>query len=190
MIGAGAIQTPRGRPMAANVDKFPRSGQKPLRGAFIWLLEANAVHGVGNGLWRPTWTRVSTSTVKAAQSGVYSAPRGKCRPWGCERHLGVRCGRIPMSGTKPPEEAAIRSPSLGSGRPPLVLTNSGVCAPSPLTETACNTCNTYSVPYKGKDLKKRLSPKSLNTLIHQCITFYIFLIFQYLSLWKSVFSSN
>ena len=56
MIGAGAIQTPRGRPMAANVDKFPRSGRKPLRGAFIWLLEANAVHGVGNGLWRPTWT--------------------------------------------------------------------------------------------------------------------------------------
>ena len=52
------------------------------------------------------------------------------------------------------------------------------------------TCNTYSVPYKGKSPKKRLSPKSLNTLIHQCITFYVFLIFQYLSLWKSVFSHN
>ena len=64
------------------------------------------------------------------------------------------------------------------------------CAPSPLAETVCITCNTYSVPYKGKDLKKRLSPKSVNTLIHQCITFYIFLIFQYLSLWKSVFSCN
>ena len=62
--------------------------------------------------------------------------------------------------------------------------------PSPLVETARITCNTYSVPYKGKDLKKRLSPKSVNTLIHQCITFYIFLIFQYLSLWKSVFSCN
>ena len=62
--------------------------------------------------------------------------------------------------------------------------------PSPLTETACNTCNTYSVPYKGKEPKNSLSPKSLNTLIHQCITFYIFLIFQYLSLWKSVFSCN
>ena len=52
------------------------------------------------------------------------------------------------------------------------------------------TCNTYSPAYKGKTLKKRLSPKWVNTLIHQCITFYIFLIFQYLSLWKSVFSSN
>ena len=55
---------------------------------------------------------------------------------------------------------------------------------------ACNTCNTYSPAYKGKDLKKRLSPKSVNTLIHQCITFYVFLIFQYLSLWKSVFSPD
>ena len=55
---------------------------------------------------------------------------------------------------------------------------------------ACITCNTYSVPYKGKDPKKRLSPKSVNTLIHSYVTFYIFLIFQYLSLWKSVFSRN
>ena len=52
------------------------------------------------------------------------------------------------------------------------------------------TCNTYSVPYKGKPRKKRLSPKSPNTLIHSCITFYKTLIFQYLSLWKSVFSRN
>ena len=56
MIGAGAIQTPRGRPMAVNVDKFPRSGRKLLRGAFIWLLEANAAHEVVNGLWRPART--------------------------------------------------------------------------------------------------------------------------------------
>ena len=62
--------------------------------------------------------------------------------------------------------------------------------PSPLVETARITCNTYSVPYKGKPPKKRLSPKSVNTLIHSYVTFYIFLIFQYLSLWKSVFSSN
>ena len=55
---------------------------------------------------------------------------------------------------------------------------------------ACITCNTYSPAYKGKEPKNSLSPKSLNTLIHQCITFYIFLIFQYLSLWKSVFSCN
>ena len=57
-------------------------------------------------------------------------------------------------------------------------------------ETACITCNTYSVPYKGKTLKKRLSPKWVNTLIHSYVTFYVFLIFQYLSLWKSVFSRN
>ena len=57
-------------------------------------------------------------------------------------------------------------------------------------ERACITCNTYSAAYKGKPSKKRLSPKWVNTLIHQCITFYIFLIFQYLSLWKSVFSPN
>ena len=62
--------------------------------------------------------------------------------------------------------------------------------PSPLVETARITCNTYSVPYKGKDPKKRLSPKSPNTLIHSCITFYKTLIFQYLSLWKSVFSPD
>ena len=57
-------------------------------------------------------------------------------------------------------------------------------------ECACITCNTYSVPYKGKTSKKRLSPKSLNTLIHSYVTFYVFLIFQYLSLWKSVFSPD
>ena len=73
---------------------------------------------------------------------------------------------------------------------PPVLTDSVVRAPSPLVNRARITCNTYSVPYKGKDLKKRLSPKSVNTLIHSYVTFYIFLIFQYLSLWKSVFSSN
>ena len=56
--------------------------------------------------------------------------------------------------------------------------------------TVVFTCNTYSVPYKGKDPKKRLSPKQVNTLIHSYVTFYIFLIFQYLSLWKSVFSPN
>ena len=154
-------------------------------------------HDRSRGYPNAPWTayggqcgQVPTFRTKAAQSGVYSAPRGKCRPWGCERHLGVRCGRMPMSGTKPPEEAAIRSPSPGSGRPPLVLTNSGVCAPSPLTETACNTCNTYSPAYKGKEPKNSLSPKQVNTLIHSYVTFYIFLIFQYLSLWKSVFSCN
>ena len=89
MIGAGAIQTPCGRPMAANVDKFPRSGRKPLRGAFIRPLGANAVHGVVNDLqvvdadkfpcsgrkpstggvdgeWWPAWTKFSMSGTKAA----------------------------------------------------------------------------------------------------------------------------
>ena len=54
----------------------------------------------------------------------------------------------------------------------------------------CITCNTYSVPYKGKSPKKRLSPKSVNTLIHSYVTFYKTFIFQYFSLWKSVFSRN
>lgn len=35
-----------------------------------------------------------------------------------------------------------------------------------------------------------LSLQASDELIHQCVTFYVFLIFQYLSLWKSVFSSN
>ena len=52
------------------------------------------------------------------------------------------------------------------------------------------TCNTYSVPYKGKSPKKRLSPKWVNTLIHSYVTFYKTFIFQYLSLWKSVFSPD
>ena len=76
------------------------------------------------------------------------------------------------------------------GPPFIHVFHEQAVTPSPLTETACITCNTYSPAYKGKDLKKRLSPKSLNTLIHSYVTFYIFLIFQYLSLWKSVFSCN
>lgn len=32
-------------------------------------------------------------------------------------------------------------------------------APSPLVETARNTCNTYSAAYKGKEPKNSLSPK-------------------------------
>ena len=74
--------------------------------------------------------------------------------------------------------------------PSIYVFHEQVVAPSPLAKTACITCNTYSVPYKGKSLKKRLSPKQVNTLIHSYVTFYIFLIFQYLSLWKSVFSRN
>ena len=81
---------------------------------------------------------------------------------------------------------------MGYNPPSIHISHGGQwwCAPSPLANDARITCNTYSVPYKGKDPKKRLSPKSLNTLIHSYVTFYVFLIFQYLSLWKSVFSPN
>ena len=115
----------------------------------------------------------------------------------------------PLSGFHPKRETCLRTTAIGCPR--------GVwTAPAPImaimsaadtscrirsaffpkrkvygqANRACITCNTYSVPYKGKDLKKRLSPKSPNTLIHSYVTFYIFLIFQYLSLWKSVFSPN
>ena len=81
---------------------------------------------------------------------------------------------------------------MGYNPPSIHISHGGQWwrAPSPLANNARITCNTYSVPYKGKDLKKRLSPKRVNTLIHSYVTFYIFLIFQYLSLWKSVFSRN
>ena len=127
--------------------------------------------------------QVSMSGTKTASRGVHSVPRGKCGP----RAVRVRpswhaYGRSARTNSHVRNESRsisgfrIRS---GSGAPP----------PS-WWKRLVFTCNTYSVPYKGKPRKKRLSPKSLNTLIHQCITFYIFLIFQYLSLWKSVFSSN
>ena len=123
------------RRMTAGADKFSRSERKPLSGAFIRLLGANAAYRPTNG-----WCeRVSTFGAKATRRFV-------------------------------------RPASTGSRRASVMA--------------VVFTCNTYSVPYKGKPPKKRLSPKSLNTLIHQCITFYVFLIFQYLSLWKSVFSSN
>ena len=83
--------------------------------------------------------------------------------------------KFPRSGRKPSRGALVRF-FAGEGHASVMA--------------VVFTCNTYSVPYKGKDLKKRLSPKSPNTLIHSYVTFYIFLIFQYLSLWKSVFSPN
>ena len=155
MIGARAAQTPREQPTrtsfpcprrklstggvdalwTADMDKFPRSGRKPLRGAFIRSTGANAAY------WGRRWS---------ARTGF-------------------------AFGTKPSREALVRL-FAGSGRASVMA--------------VVFTCNTYSPAYKGKTLKKRLSPKSPNTLIHQCITFYIFLIFQYLSLWKSVFSPN
>ena len=127
-----AAWTPYGRPTWTSL---PRSGRKPLRGAFIRPTGANAAY------WGRRWS---------ARTGF-------------------------TFGTKPSREALVRL-FAGSGRASVM--------------TVVFTCNTYSVPYKGKDPKKRLSPKSPNTLIHSCITFYKTLIFQYLSLWKSVFSPN
>ena len=140
---------------------------------------------LGTNRSRAVWTayggrhgQVSMFVTKAVQKGVCSAHRGKCRPSG--RGRSVRMNSRVRNGNHP-------IPTFG--RMPSVLTGSG-SPPPPLIETACITCNTYSVPYKGKDPKKRLSPKSVNTLIHSYVIFYVFLIFQYLSLWKSVFSSN
>ena len=136
---ADKFPCPRRKLSTGGVDalwtKLPRSGRKPLRGAFIRSTGANAAY------------------------------------WGCR--WSARTGFA--FGTKPSREALVRL-FAGSGRASVMA--------------VVFTCNTYSVPYKGKDLKKRLSPKSLNTLIHQCITFYVFLIFQYLSLWKSVFGPD
>ena len=132
----------RRRRMAVNADKFPCSGRKPSRGAFIRSTGVDAAH----------------------------------------RAVAVGTDEFPRSGRKPPDPH-IRPDAIG-------FDGQWWRAPSPLANDARITCNTYSVPYKRKDLKKRLSPKSPNTLIHQCITFHTFLIFQYLSLWKSVFSRN
>lgn len=133
--------------------------------------------------------QVFMSGTKTARRGVYSASRSEYGPWG----LGSSAGGVgaPVM-TCPWAIGANKFPCPKRKSLNLQVLNpvEQWCSPSPLIEAARNTCNTYSVPYKGKDLKKRLSPKSLNTLIHQCITFYKTLIFQYFSLWKSVFSCN
>ena len=198
MIGAEAVQTPRGQPMAAGADRFPRSGRKPSRGAFIRPTGANAAHRVGNDL-REAGTDKFPCLGRKPSTGCVDGEwrpartsfrvRDESRPEG--RSFGPQ-GRMPLIGRRAVGVKAIRRKHPSDPQFP----HSAGCRRfaerwnSPLVETACITCNTYSVPYKGKTLKKRLSPKSVNTLIHQCITFHVFLIFQYLSLWKSVFSSN
>ena len=112
----------------------------------------------------------SMSGAKTAQRGVYSVHRGKCRPW----------GRGQPTDDRPWISSYVRRESRKVHPPGL----------RGQANHARITCNMYSVPYKGKSPKKRLSPKSPNTLIHQCITFHTSYIFQYLSLWKSVFSPN
>ena len=87
----------------------------------------------------------------------------------------VGTDKFPRSGRKPSRGALVRF-FAGEGHASVMA--------------VVFTCNTYSAAYKGKDLKKRLSPKQVNTLIHSYVTFYKTLIFQYLSLWKSVFSPN
>ena len=164
--------------------------------------------------------------TKTAQRGVYSAPRGKCRPLGHGQsaqtsfHTRIktvhgRCGRRMTAGAdkflcserKPTRVAFIRLLGANAAYQPMNgwcerVSASGAKATRRFIRPAFTgsrrasvmavvfTCNTYSVPYKEKSRKKRLSPKSVNTLIHQCITFHTSYIFQYLSLWKSVFSSN
>ena len=153
--------------------------------------------------------QVSMFATKTVQKGVYSTLRGKCRPSGRRRFanrqvsmLGMKpvqrgvhpapggeCG--PPTPNRRERDASIRPYPTGTIRRSSGGSGAGSGSPPPpLVEAARITCNTYSPAYKGKSLKKRLSPKSLNTLIHSYVTFYIFLIFQYLSLWKSVFSSN
>ena len=93
MIGAGAVQTPRGQPMAdkfpcprrklstsgvdalwtADMDKLPRSGRKPLRGAFIRPTGANAAY------WGRRWSARTGFCVRdeTVQRGACPAFRGQ-----------------------------------------------------------------------------------------------------------------
>ena len=180
---------------AVGTDEFPRSERKPL------------TVGV-SGEWRPVRTSFRIQDKSRSEGRLFGSQgqmppirleavceqtsfhardgtRPKRRPSGSRGRMrsthsqqaGAGCFDPPVSDRDHP--SFVWESGAGSGSPP-----------PPLGERTRIACNTYSVPYKGKTLKKRLSPKSVNTLIHQCVTFYIFLIFQYLSLWKSVFSRN
>ena len=109
---------------------------------------------------------------ESPSEGRLFGPQGRMRLTGV---VGGRRGQVLRSGRNCPERR-LSGFFAGSGRASVMA--------------VVFTCNTYSAAYKGKDPKKRLSPKSPNTLIHSCITFYKTLIFQYLSLWKSVFSPD
>ena len=117
---------------------------------------------------------------------------------------------------RPSERLSSQTRKTCPRRPPFAIHGGGWTVPAPImaimsaADTSCRIRSAFfrngsftgrritpvspvtriQSPIKEKALKKRLSPKSPNTLIHQCVTFYVFLIFQYLSLWKSVFSSN
>ena len=153
MTGTKAVQTPRGRRTAVGVDKFPRSGRKPLRGVFIRLLGANAVH-VG---WCGQIRMFGTTT---ARRGVRPALGSECRLWGRKRPMSGRRGRVPMFGTKAvqrgvysarrgrcgPWAAGMDESSRPGWRPShehvrLIpksrVWNGQWCAPSPLGNDAC-----------------------------------------------------
>ena len=162
LSGLGANTTHRvgGGLWAAGAAKFPCPGRKPSGGAFIRLLGANAAH---SGRCGRTSMFGNESSLRDRLFGLY--------------------GRIGFDRVLAPRDMGCGSPSTS------FMANSGA-PPPPWSKRLVFTCNMYSPAYKGKSSKKRLSPKQVNTLIHQCIAFYKTFIFQYLSLWKSVFSCN
>ena len=148
----------------------------------LWAVGTNephardkTVHGRRRRRMAADMDKFSAFGTKAVQRGVYSAHRGKCRSSGWKRLTRGRHGQVSVFGTKTVQRGACP-----------VFRGRRACA----RHDACITCNTYSAAYKGKPSKKRLSPKWVNTLIHSYVTFYKTFIFQYLSLWKSVFSPN
>ena len=159
---------------------FGPQGQMPPIG--LWAVGTNephardkTVHGRRRRRMAADMDKFSAFGTKAVQRGVYSAHRGKCRSSGWKRLTRGRHGQVSAFGTKTVQRGACP-----------VFRGRRACA----RHDACITCNTYSAAYKGKPSKKRLSPKWVNTLIHSYVTFYKTFIFQYLSLWKSVFSPN
>ena len=194
MIGAGTVRPP---------SWMANGGRRGQVSAFGTKAVQRGVHSVHKGEWTPIglWA-VGTNEPHARDKTVHGWRRRRmAADMDKVPHLGRKPSRwafiqlteanaghrvendlreagtdkFPRSGRKPSRGALVRF-FAGGGHAPVMA---GVF-----------TCNTYSAAYKGKPSKKRLSPKSPNTLIHSCITFYKTLIFQYLSLWKSVFSHN
>ena len=165
-----------------------------------WFPRTNTVHGVMNGFCAADADSFHARNESRSEERLFS-PQGQMPPIGSETtDADEPCVRDESRPEKHPSGSQRRI-RLWSGLHPVrhgiqpaihphLPWRAVVVRPSPLANHACITCNTYSPAYKGKSPKKRLSPKSVNTLIHQCITFHTFLIFQYLSLWKSVFSRN
>ena len=195
MIGAGAVQTPRGQPMAVVRRRVSMSGTKAAQ---------RGVYSVHRGECRPSGCGRSARTspmlgTKPSTGGVGGEWWPAWTSFPCLernplrgtfiRSTGANAAYWPTGGRGESHspETSVQSPIPAFGRMPPVLPNSGI----PLDGNRLYSLVTrIHPPIKGKDLKKRLSPKSPNTLIHSCITFYKTLIFQYLSLWKSVFSPN